>query len=110
MSSVENEKMVLEKIKEQLTRKYGMQNTAVEESMGKLVKSFRSALFGTGMCISKVILKWCLKELFKLYYFVEDQRWNWKVRSKQNLRSASDIGVGERLVPLNQFLIVGAGN
>lgn len=58
------------------------------------------------MCMSRVILKWCSRELSELEYFRKHLHRNSTGHS--DVRFATDIDVvgGERVVPLDPFSIV----
>lgn len=58
------------------------------------------------MCISRAILHWYLRETSKLHYFSKGQHKYEIEHCMRIVESATDIEVGERVVPLDPFSLV----
>lgn len=79
----------------------------VGKSVETLRKSVPTRFFGTAMCISTAILKWCAREICKLDYFSASLRRNWTGRSERGSEGCIDNEEGELLIPLDPFTLEG---
>lgn len=108
LSSVMEEKRLLEKTNKRLMRMYGAQNTVMGR-VGKLIKSVSTCFLGMAMCINKAPTKWVLKEISRPEYFSVDLHRNWTRHFGRSSEKGTDIGGGERVAPSNTFLLAAVG-
>lgn len=106
MVSLQIEKRLLQKTSEELMRTYSGQNPVVGRSVGKLMKSVASSFLGMVLCISRAVLKRCLKEVFAMNHFTDELHRNCIEHSQRYFRGSIAIDVREHVVLLNQFVLI----
>lgn len=82
-SLLENEKRILDKSDQELTRTYCKNRTAVRKSTGKLVEIVATRFVEMAMCISRAFARSVLREIPELPFFSEEMSPNRRGHSEQ---------------------------
>lgn len=75
-------------------------------SVRKLVKAVASRLAGMEMCISRVISKWCLREISELDFSSKDLRWYCSGRCERGSGSGINSAGGEHVIPRDSLSLI----